>query len=220
MKKNLLTIIFILIVGICHAQNIKYFKDQDCQVEVIASKAKFIQQVNENADGSFTTTVSITKSGEVVKSESFRESEPVGVWRFKKGNRVIEKDFSFKLIYSDSHCANTLNDVKDVMQDDPSIHYASPKIDNDGTSIYSYIIKYLEFPVRARENGIQGVVYLGFTVTTEGEVENVNIAKGVNPELDKEAARVIRNLKFSSPAFLDGVKKSICLVIPISFKLM
>jgi protein TonB len=52
--------------------------------------------------------------------------------------------------------------------------------------------KNIHYPQIAREQGIQGVVYLTFIVDTKGDVRDIKIAKGVDPNLDREVLRVAR----------------------------
>jgi protein TonB len=50
----------------------------------------------------------------------------------------------------------------------------------------------IRYPQLAKEQGIEGVVYLTFIVTITGDVRDVKIAKGANPMLDKEVLRVAK----------------------------
>jgi len=66
------------------------------------------------------------------------------------------------------------------------------------------LLKYLQenaiYPELAEENNIQGRVILKFCVTPKGGVSMITILKGVDPELDAEAIRVVNTL----PAFKPG----------------
>jgi periplasmic protein TonB len=48
-----------------------------------------------------------------------------------------------------------------------------------------YINQNVNYPEIAKENGIQGKVFAQFVVNQKGEVEQVKIARGVDPSLDK-----------------------------------
>ena len=69
-------------------------------------------------------------------------------------------------------------------------------------ALYSYISNNVKYPVIAQENGIQGKVYLKFVVDKKGKVSNIEIIRGVDNSLDKEAIRVINSL----PDFKPGVQ--------------
>lgn len=87
-------------------------------------------------------------------------------------------------------------------------------------TIHEFLSRHIVYPPVARENGIMGKVYLAFTLTDKGQIENIVITKSANIFLDKEAVRVIRLLKFTTPPITNGQAKSLCLTLPISFKLM
>ena len=51
--------------------------------------------------------------------------------------------------------------------------------------------------------------------------ENIVVKRGVDISLDKEAVRVLRELKFSSPPTVNGQAYAFkCLVLPVKYKLM
>ncbi|WP_100627006.1 energy transducer TonB [Algoriphagus formosus] len=85
-----------------------------------------------------------------------------------------------------------------------------------------YIWENLGYPVSARRMGKSGVVLVAFTVTTTGEMKDVEV---VNPEevfepLAKEALRVVMNYsgKFS-PKTIDGVAVPSQIIMPVRFQL-
>jgi protein TonB len=82
-----------------------------------------------------------------------------------------------------------------------------------------FIVKHIVYPAEAKDQGIMGRVFIGFTLTEKGEVENVVVLRGKHILLDKEAVRVIRKLKFKNPAQSKGEGKRVCLALPISFHL-
>ena len=58
-----------------------------------------------------------------------------------------------------------------------------------------------------------------FVITKEGIVTNVNIAKSVDPSLNKEALRVIRMLPDWTPGRKDGKVVNVKFTVPVSFNL-
>ncbi|MFZ1678757.1 MAG: energy transducer TonB, partial [Saprospiraceae bacterium] len=64
-----------------------------------------------------------------------------------------------------------------------------------------------------------GQVILSFTITKEGNVEDIIVLRGANILLDKEAVRVIRQLSFSNPGMLDGKPVKICVKLPVKYVL-
>src|SRR6056297_630602 len=56
-----------------------------------------------------------------------------------------------------------------------------------------------KYPEIAKENNIQGRVFVQFVIDANGNVTNVSVARGVDPYLDKEAKRVVKMLPDWTP---------------------
>ncbi len=76
-----------------------------------------------------------------------------------------------------------------------------------------------KYPEIAKENGIQGRVFIQFVIDKSGRVTRVQIAKGVDPYLDAEAKRVVAMLPNWSPGKQRGKAVPVTFVVPINFKL-
>lgn len=82
-----------------------------------------------------------------------------------------------------------------------------------------YLGSNLKYPKRARENKIEGVVYLVFTVTNKGELVDPDILRGIGHGLDEEALRIIQEAPSWSPGKLEGEPVNVKMRLPIRFKL-
>lgn len=67
-----------------------------------------------------------------------------------------------------------------------------------------YIQKRTNYPQEAIDKKIQGRVYLTFIIEPDGSVTNVTIVKGVDPLIDNEALKAIRNSPDWSPGLQRG----------------
>lgn len=56
----------------------------------------------------------------------------------------------------------------------------------------AFFVKNIKYPQAAREQNIEGIVYLTFIVDTKGDVRDIKIAKGAHPLLDREVLRVAK----------------------------
>lgn len=83
----------------------------------------------------------------------------------------------------------------------------------------NYIVKKVKYPAKAKQKGIQGRVYVGFTIEKDGSVADVSTLRGVDPLLDQEAERVIRSMPKWSPGTQDGKPVRVVFTIPINFTL-
>jgi len=86
--------------------------------------------------------------------------------------------------------------------------------------IMEYIKANTRYPESAKVNGIQGKVTVRFAVGKDGSIDKVSILKGVDPDLDKEAIRVVASLPaFEKPAIKDGREVAVWYALPITFAL-
>ena len=94
-----------------------------------------------------------------------------------------------------------------------------PEFPGGMSALGRYIADKVRYPVIAQENRIQGRVYVTFVVNKQGVVENVEIRRGVDPALDKEALRVINSLPNWKPGKQRGKPANVRYTVPINFKL-
>lgn len=94
-----------------------------------------------------------------------------------------------------------------------------PEFPGGDWELRKFIASNIKYPKEAVEKGISGRVFISFVVNTEGSVENVQIAKGVDPLLDEEAIRVVSALPEWIPGEEKGEKVNVSFTIPINFKL-
>ena len=94
-----------------------------------------------------------------------------------------------------------------------------PEFPGGEAALQKYIASHVQYPEIARENGLQGKVYVQFVINKRGEVENAIIARGIDAVLDKEALRVIQNLPNWKPGVQRGKPVRVSYTVPINFKL-
>lgn len=82
------------------------------------------------------------------------------------------------------------------------------------------IHKNLVYPPVAAENGVEGKVTVSFVVTKNGSIGEVKVARGKDPDLDKEAVRAVRALKKKfTPGKMNGHAVNVWYHVPITFRL-
>ncbi len=70
-----------------------------------------------------------------------------------------------------------------------------------------------------KANDIQGRVIVRFCITETGSIDKISVLKGVDPELDKEAIRVVSTLPAFQPGKQGGKAVPVWYMVPISFAL-
>ena len=94
-----------------------------------------------------------------------------------------------------------------------------PMYPGGDVELLKYIMEHVQYPEVAKENNIQGRVIVRFCVTAKGGVSQVSVLKGVDPELDKEAIRVVNTLPAFKPGKQGGKPVPVWYMVPITFTL-
>ena len=84
--------------------------------------------------------------------------------------------------------------------------------------IQKHIARNFRYPEKAEYDGIQGTVYVQFTIGKNGSIIGIK-TRGPHPLLVAEARRIISLLPRMSPGEVDGEKVNVPFSIPIIFKL-
>lgn len=95
-----------------------------------------------------------------------------------------------------------------------------PEFTDGGMSaLMEYLGKNIKYPDAAMKKSTQGRVTVQFVVEKDGSISNVKILRGVEPELDKEAIRVISDMPKWKPGMQRGQAVNVKYTVPIMFRL-
>ena len=84
----------------------------------------------------------------------------------------------------------------------------------------SWVSSRLVYPDESRKNGSAGRVMVGFTIKTDGTVQNVRVVRSSGDELlDAEAVRVVGTSPKWSPGLKDGKPVNVSFTFPVVFAL-
>ncbi len=86
-------------------------------------------------------------------------------------------------------------------------------------AMYTYIAKNVTYPEKTKQAGIQGRVFIGFIVEKDGSITDVKIDRGVSPEIDQEAIRVIESMPNWKPGEQKGKPVRVQYRLPLKFTL-
>lgn len=86
-------------------------------------------------------------------------------------------------------------------------------------SFYTYLSKNLNYPQKAIRNNIEGKVYVQFVVNTDGSLTDLKVLKGISPECNQEAMRVLANAPNWKPGKQRGRAVRVQMSMPIVFSL-
>lgn len=165
------------------------------------------------------TELKITADAEVkeeIKSqdEMKETTTAVGASDFDKGtddlNVVLEhKD---EVVVEEKKAPVDDNKVFDVVEQ-------NPVFPGGEAALLKYVAEHIRYPAMAQENNIQGRVVVQFVVTKTGSIGQVKVVRSKDPDLDREAVRVVKSLPKFTPGKMNGHAVNVWYTLPINFKL-
>lgn len=94
-----------------------------------------------------------------------------------------------------------------------------PQYNGGAEAMMKYITRNTKYPASPRRMGIEGTVYVQFVIARDGTVTDVEIVRGIHPDCDKEAMRVISKMPTWSAGRQGDSPVSVRMVLPIKFAL-
>lgn len=96
---------------------------------------------------------------------------------------------------------------------------SDPQYPGGESALNTYISQNMQYPAIAIQNGIEGVVTVEFTVRPDGSVGTIKIVRMIDPDLEQEAIRLVKNMPAWTPAERNGTPVEANVTIPITFTL-
>lgn len=94
-----------------------------------------------------------------------------------------------------------------------------PMFPGGESALLKYIGENTIYPQSAKEQNIMGRVVVRFCITSDGNVSLISVIKGVSPDLDAEAIRVVNTLPKFIPGRQSGKNVPVWYMVPITFTL-
>jgi TonB family protein len=110
---------------------------------------------------------------------------------------------------------STINDEMEII----SALESAPIYKSGSEAFLKMIETNLIYPQSALMDSIEGKVYVQFWVDSIGNTINHIIIRGIRQDLDEEALRVARLIKFDKPAMQSGKPVRVKYNLPVEFKL-
>lgn len=86
-------------------------------------------------------------------------------------------------------------------------------------ALMSWVANHINYPATAQENGVQGRVVVQFVVKKDGSIGDVKVVRSKDPDLDREAVRVVKTFPNFIPGKMNGQPVNVWYTLPVSFKL-
>lgn len=181
--------------------------EQPKQVEKVKSSIKF--------------TAPVIKKDEDVKPEEEMKNQD----DLQKTKTTIG---AFNIVGNDEIGGEVLKAKEEIAQPEPpkeeenkvfDVVEEQPSFPGGQGALMQWLRDNIKYPVIAAENGIEGRVIVQFVVSKSGSISNVNVVRGVDPSLDKEAVRVVSNMPNWTPGKQNGTTVNVRYTLPVTFKL-
>ena len=93
----------------------------------------------------------------------------------------------------------------------------SPSFPDGEEGRRKFLMDNVKYPDLARDNNIQGTVYVAFVVEPDGSISNIQILKSIGAGCDEEAIRVVKLMPKWTPGRQRGKNVRVKISMPIKF---
>jgi len=125
---------------------------------------------------------------------------------------AVESDTISEIV---SSTAEKLTDDQEVF----FIVEEMPQFGEGDSTLHIYLSENIKYPSKAKEESIEGTVYLTFVIGSKGEVTDIKVLKGIGGGCDEEAVRLVENMPDWIPGKQRGNPVSVQYNLPVQFKL-
>ena len=94
-----------------------------------------------------------------------------------------------------------------------------PSFPGGPAELMKWLSSHVQYPAIAIERCIQGTVIVAFIVEPDGSVSNAKLVRSVDPCIDQEALRVVRQMPKWKPGKQNGAAVRVKYNVPVIFKL-
>lgn len=152
---------------------------------------------------------------------NYLDGNPTNEWQFYKEDGSIDdlpnKDTQIvNEILDNLNKANSKDSVYNLKTISVENH---PHFFGGEQQLFTYLSENIKYPTVARENGIEGTIYIEFIISKQGFPEKIVLKRGIEGGCNEEGLRVIKQMPRWIPSRLDGKPVRVKYTLPIKFKL-
>ena len=194
--------------------------------EAKVEKKEIIKQEPEKVVEQVKSSVKFTAP--IIKKDSeVKEEDEIKLDEVQKSDKAVG---AFTVEGNDEVGGAVLKAKEDIAAPEPPKHVVEetkiftvveqmPMYPGGDAALMGYLRDNIKYPTVAAENGVQGRVVVGFVVERDGSITDVNILRGVDPSLDREAMRVVKSMPRWTPGKQNGSAVRVKYQVPVAFRL-
>lgn len=84
-------------------------------------------------------------------------------------------------------------------------------------AVMNHMRKTVQYPNIAKENNVEGTVFVSYVIDQQGRVTEVTVRRGVHPALDAEAKRAVEAMPQHVPGMQAGKPIKVIMNVPVRF---
>ncbi len=92
----------------------------------------------------------------------------------------------------------------------------NPQFPGGIRAMQAFLKENLENSEIARRSSIRGIIQIYVVILADGSLADIKVVRGLQPELDAEAVRVVRSMPLWKPGMRAGVPVNVRCILPIS----
>ena len=156
------------------------------------------------------------ENGQLDKKGNYSNGKKTGEWLyfFQSGEQSGLVNFEDGEVVSEQYWNMDGSDQTDIAKANAGFQFPGGE-----SEMYSFLGKTMRYPALARDQNIQGRVYVSFYLDPQGNINNATIARGVHPVVDEEALKTVNAMPKWDAGLVRNRAMSIKYNLPILFKL-
>lgn len=186
-------------------------------VEIFSDMKYMRDKVITKSDGSF--EFRIVKGAPIIFG--YKDGDKEKAFAFTDERLPQENREDWTVVYEDKW-PDVIRDGDPGTPDNPIFEVVEhmPEFPDGGMpTLMEYLSKNIKYPEAAMKKGTQGRVTVQFVVEKDGSIANAKVLRGVDPELDKEAVRVVSVMPKWKPGTQKGEAVRVKYTVPVMFRL-
>ena len=207
-----------------NTQAVELAKLQEKKKEAKVEKKEIIKTEPEKVVEQVKSSVKFT-APVIKKDEEVKEEDEIKLDEVEKSDKAVG---AFNVQGNDEVGGEVLKAKEEIKAPEPpkveeekvfDVVEQMPSFPGGNTALMKFLNENIHYPVVAQENGDQGRVVVSFVVERDGHITDVQIARSVDPSLDKEAQRVVKSMPKWIPGKQNGSAVRVKFNVPVSFRL-
>ena len=199
------------------------------------------EAIEKGIQGRVIIQMVVTKEGDIAEAKVVRSIDPLldaealrvinSMPKWKPGKQkgeAVNVKYTIPVMFrlsneaSESPESKSASAPREAKVDENGIHMVCeemPEFPGGMRECMNFLGKNVKYPATAQEKGIQGRVIVQFVVNRDGSIVEPKVVRGVDPELDAEALRLISIMPKWKPGKQKGEAVRVKYTIPVMFRL-